>query len=234
MTKPCPFRYFKTSPEIIRLAVMMFAHFSESLRDVADLFHERGIEISHETVRFWWNRFRPLFAVEIQKRRVKGLGSSNWRWHLDEVFVKINGQQHYLWRVVDHEREVRESFVTKTHDKKTALKFLKQTLKRHGGGDTIVMDRLHSYGSALKELAIHQRQETDRWANNRSENSHQRCRRRERALLTFRRTRTLQKFASVHASVQNRFNQERTRHSRQNFKMNRACALTECRAIFAA
>ena len=234
MTKRSPFRYFKTSPEIIRLAVMMYVRFPLSLRNVEDLLHERGIEISHETVRFWWNSFGPMFAAEIRKRRVSGMRSTRWRWHLDEVFVRINGQQHYLWRAVDQEGEVLESFVTKTRDKKAALKFLKKTLKRHGRADEIVTDRLRSYGAALKELGIRDRQQTSRWANNRAENSHQPFRRRERAMLRFRRMRTLQKFASVHASVHNHFNQERTLYRRQNFKANRAAALAEWRGLFAA
>jgi hypothetical protein len=117
MTQRSPFRYFKTSPEIIRLAVMMYIRFPLSLRNVEDLLDERGIEISHETVRFWWDRFGPLLAADIRKRRVSGLRSSRWRWQLDEVFVKINGARHYLWRAVDHEGEVLESFVTKTRDK---------------------------------------------------------------------------------------------------------------------
>ena len=234
MTQRSPFRYFKTSPEIIRLAVMMYIRFPLSLRNVEDLLHERGIEISHETVRFWWNRFGPLFAAEIRKRRVSGMRSSRWRWHLDEVFVKINGQQHYLWRAVDHEGEVIESFVTKRRDKKAALKFLKKALKRHGHAEEMVTDRLRSYGAAFKELGIHDLQETGRWANNRAENSHQPFRRRERAMLRFRRTRTLQKFASVHASVFNHFNQERALYSRQNFKANRAAALAEWRGLLAA
>ena len=234
MTKSSPFRYFKTSPEIIRLAVMMYVRFPLSLRNVEDLLHERGIEISHETVRFWWNRFGPLFAAEIRKRRVSRARSSRWRWHLDEVFVKINGQQHYLWRAVDTEGEVLESFVTKTRDKKAALKFLKKTLKRHGRAEELVTDRLRSYGAALKELGIHDRQETGRWANNRAENSHQPFRRRERAMLRFRRLRCLQKFVSVHASVHNHFNQERALSSRSNYKANRAAALAEWRGLFAA
>ena len=101
MKKRCPFRYFKTSPEIIRLAVMMYIRFPLSLRNVEDMLHERGIEISHETVRFWWNRFGPVFASVVRKTRVQQLRAySNWRGHLDEVFVKINGETHYLWRGV--------------------------------------------------------------------------------------------------------------------------------------
>jgi putative transposase len=234
MTQRSPFRYFKTSPEIIRLAVMMYVRYPLSLRNVEDLLHERGIEISHETVRFWWNRFGPLFAAEVRKRRVSGMRSSSWRWHLDEVFVKINGELHYLWRAVDHEGEVLESFVTKRRDKKAALKFLKKSLKRHGCTDEIVTDLMRSYGAALRELGISDLQETGRWTNNRAENSHQPFRRRERAMLRFRRMRTLQKFASVHASVHNHFNQERALYSRQNFKLNRAAALAEWRGLFAA
>lgn len=231
MTQRSPFRYFKTSPEIIRLAVMMYVRFPLSLRNVEDLLHERGIEVCHETVRFWWNRFGPIFASEIRKRRVEGMRSSRWRWHLDEVFVKINGEQHYLWRAVDHEGEVLESFVTKTRNKKAASKFLKKSLKRHGRAEELVTDRLRSYGAALNELGIRDRQETGRWKNNRAENSHLPFRRRERAMLRFRRMQSLQKFASVHASVFSHFNQERHLYNRQNFKLKRDMALNEWRQL---
>jgi putative transposase len=119
-----PFRYFKTSPEVIRLAVMLYVRFPLSLRNVEDLLHERGIEVSHETVRYWWRRFGPMFAAEIRHKRQQGLRSvSRWRWHLDEVFVRVNGVQHYLWRAADHEGEVLEAYVTKRRDKAAALKF---------------------------------------------------------------------------------------------------------------
>lgn len=129
---------------------------------------------------------------------------------LDEMFVKINGEQHYLWRAVDHEGEVLESFVTKTRDKKAALKFLKKSMKRHGRPHVFVTDKLRSYGAALKEIGAADRQETGRWLNNRAENSHLPFRRRERAMLRFRRMRSLQKFAAVHSSVHNHFNQTAT------------------------
>ena len=231
MTQRSPFRYFKTSPEIIRLAVMMYIRFPPSLRNVEDLLHERGIDICHETVRFWWNRFGPMFAAEIRKRRVEGLRSSQWRWHLDEMFVKINGERYYLWRAVDHEGEVLESFVTKTRDMKAALKFIRKSLKRHGRVVEVVTDRLASYGAALRELGIRDRQETGRWRNNRAENSHQPFRRRERAMLRFRRMRSLQKFASVHASIFNHFNHQRSLSSRPLFKSDRTAALAEWRGL---
>ncbi len=233
MTKRSPFRYFKTSPEIIRLAVMLYVRFPLSLRNVEDLLHERGIDVSHETVRYWWLRFGPMFAAEIRKRRIQGLKSSRWRWHLDEVFVKINGKQHYLWRAVDHEGEVLESYVTKRRDKKAALKFLRKAMRKHGNPEVVVTDLLRSYGAALKEIGAAGRQETGRWLNNRAENSPLPFRRRERAMLRFRRMRSLQKFASVHASVTNHFNQERHLYLRTNFKLNRTAALAEWRGLCA-
>jgi putative transposase len=184
MTKRSPFKYFKTSPEIIRLAVMMYVRYPLSLRNVEDLLHERGIEISHETVRFWWNRFGPMFAAEIRRRRVDRMRNSRqWRWHLDEIYVKINGEMHYLWRAVDHEGEVLESFVTKTRDRKAALKFLRKSMRRHGRPERLVTDRLRSYGAALKDLGRGDDREIGRWANNRAENSHLPFQRRERAML---------------------------------------------------
>ena len=235
MAKRDPFKYFHSSPEIIRLAVMMYVRFPLSLRNVEDLLHERGIDISHESVRFWWNRFGPMFASEIRKKRVERLRSvPQWRWHLDEMFVKINGERHYLWRAVDHEGEVLESFVTKTRDKKAALKFLKKSMKRHGRPHVFVTDLLRSYGAALKEIGAAHRQETGRWRNNRAENSHLPFRRRERAMQRFRRMRSLQIFVSVHASVHNHFNQERHLYSRQHFKLNRAAALDEWRQLCSA
>src|SRR4249920_3101542 len=98
-----PFRYFNSSPEVIRLVVMMYVRYPLSLRNVEDLLAERGIDISYETVRFWWNRFGPMFAAEIRKRRVARMrGYPQWRWHLDEVFVKVNGKLCYLWRAETH------------------------------------------------------------------------------------------------------------------------------------
>ena len=233
MTRRSPFRYFKTSPEIIRLAVMLYVRFPLSLRNVEDLLHERGIDISHETVRFWWLRFGPMFASEIRKRRIEGMQSSRWRWHLDEIFVKINGERHYLWRAVDHEGEVLESFVTKTRDKKAALKFLKKAMRKHGRPEVIVTDKLRSYEAAFKEIGADERQDTSRWMNNRAENSHLPFRRRERAMLRFRRMRSLQMFASVHASVSNHFNSDRNLSSRPFFKANRTAALAEWRGLCA-
>jgi putative transposase len=229
-----PFRYFNSSPEVIRLVVMMYIRYPLSLRQVEDILFERGIDICHETVRFWWNRFGPMFAAEIRKRRVQMYRNyPQWRWHLDEVFVKINGKTHYLWRAVDHEGEVLEVFVTKRRDRRAALKFLKRAMKRYGRPRAIVTDRLGSYGAAMKVIGNSGRQVCGRWLNNRAENSHQPFRRREGAMAKFRDVKTLQKFASAHASIHNHFNQERHLYSRQIFKQNRAAALAEWRQLAA-
>lgn len=214
---------------------MLYVRFPLSLRNVEDLLHERGIEVSHETVRFWWNRFGPMFASEIRRNRISRMRSpSNWQWHLDEVFVKINGEKHYLWRAVDHEGEVLESYVTKRRDRKAALKFLRNSMKRYGQPQIVVTNKLRSYGAAMKVIGNAGRQETGRWLNNRAENSHLPLRRRERAMLRFRQMRCLQKFASVHSSVHNHFNQERHLYSRDNSKLNRTAALSEWRQLCSA
>jgi putative transposase len=214
---------------------MLYVRYPLSLRNVEDLLHERGIDVSHETIRFWWNRFGPMLAAEIRRRRARRMrASQQWQWHLDEVFVKINGETHYLWRAVDHEGEVLEAFASKRRDRKAALKFLRKVMKRHGRPKVIVTDRLRSYGAAMREIGNAEKQVTGRWLNNRAENSHQPFRRRERAMLRFRRIRSLQKFASVHSSVRNHFNQERHLYSRDNFKLNRAAALAEWRQFCTA
>ncbi|QIE56599.1 IS6 family transposase [Pikeienuella piscinae] len=235
MSARSPFRYFKTSPAIIRLAVMMYVRFPLSLRNVEDLLHERGIDVSHETIRFWWIRFGPMFAAEIRRKRADRMRAfSNWRWHLDEVFVKVNGERRYLWRAVDHEGEVLEAVVTKRRDKRAALKLLRKLMKRYGRPAEIVTDRLPSYRAALRTLGAEGMQLTGRWLNNRIENSHQPFRRRERAMLRFRRMRTLQTFAAVHSSIHNHFNLERHIYRRDDFKENRAVALAEWRWLGAA
>jgi len=227
-----PFRYFNSSPEVIRLVVMMYVRYPLSLRNVEDLLFERGIDICHETVRLWWNRFGPLFAGEIRRKRINRMcGFRHWRWHLDEMYVKINGKMVYLWRAVDHEGEILESYVTKKRDKKAALAFMKKALKRHGSPAKIVTDGLRSYPAAMRELGNIEQQETGQWLNNRVENSHFPFRRRERAMLRFRQMRSLQKFASVHAHFHNHFALERHLVDRQIYKQRRSAALAQWQSL---
>ena len=228
-----PFRYFNSSPEVIRLAVMMYIRYPLSLRQVEDLLFDRGIDVCHEMIRFWWNRFGPMFAAEIKRRRIHHRSYSCWRWHLDGVFVRINGETRYLWRAVDHEGEVLEVFATKRRDCRAALKFLRRAMKRYRRPRSIVTDRLRSYGAVMKIMGIAERQDCGRWLNNRAENSHQPFRRRERAMAKFRNIMTLQKFAAIHASVHNHFNQDRHLNRRDIFKQNRSAAMAEWRELAA-
>lgn len=229
-----PFRYFHSPPEVIRAVVMLYVRYPLSLRNVEDLLFERGYDLCHETVRLWWNRFGPLFASQIRRRRVSQFsGFRHWCWHLDEMFVKINGERHYLWRAVDQEGEILESFVTKKRDKSAALAFMKRALKRHGKAEKIATDGLKSYPAAMRDLGNLDRREMGRWLNNRVENSHLPFRRRERAMLRFRQMKSLQKFASVHASFHNHFNAERHLVDRQTFKARRSAALAEWQSLAA-
>ena len=138
-----------------------------------------------------------------------------------------------LWRAVDHEREILESYVTRTRDKDAALTFMKKALKRHGSPATIVTDALKSYVAAMRDLGNGEKQQVGRHANNRAENSHLPFRRRELAILRFRQMKTLQKFASVHANIADHFNQERYLVSRQDYKLRRSAALAEWQTLLA-
>ena len=174
-----------------------------------------------------------MFAAAIRERRVQNQAYSRWRWHLDEVFVKINGETRYLWRAVDHEGEVPEVFATKRRDRGAALAFLKRAMKRYGRPQAVVTDRLRSYDAAMKLIGTAQRHVCGRWLNNRAENSHQPFRRREGAMAKFRDIKTLQKFASVHASFFNHFNTDRHLNCRDVVKLNRSAALAEWRQLAA-
>ena len=221
-----PFRYFNSSPEVIRLAVMLCIRYPLSLRQVEDLLFERGIDICHETVRYWWNRFGPLFAAEIRKRRVHRGSYSLWRWHPDEVFVRINGETHYLWRAVDSEGEVLDILVQSRRNKKAALKLMRGLLKKQGFvPDTFITDKLPSYGAALKALGLARHHDFGGRKNNRAENSHLPVRQRERRMQRFKSARSAQRFLSTHATVYNTFNVQRHLISRKTLRQFRNHAM---------
>jgi len=151
-----------------------------------------------------------------------------------EVFVKINGVTHYLWRAVDHEGEVLKALATKHRDRRSALKFLKKLMKRYGRPHAVVTDRLASYGAAMREIGnAHHQLCRGRRINNRAENSHQPFRRRERAMLRFRRMQTLQKFTAVHGAVSNHFNLQRHLISRRIYQRNRSAAMAVWQMLMA-
>jgi putative transposase len=168
-----------------------------------------------------------MFAAEIKRNRIRQGSLSRWRWHLDDVFVQINGETHYLWRAVDHEGEVLEVYATKRRDRRSALSFLKRTMKRYGRPSEIVTDRLRSYRAAMKILGNTEYQVCGARLNNRAENSHQPFRRREGAMSKFKDVKTLQKFSSIRARIHNHFNIERHLIDRPTFKTRRSTALTD-------
>lgn len=232
MSKINPFKYYKTSPEIIKLAIMYYIRYPLSLRNVEDILHERGINICHETVRYWWNKLGPVIAKGLKKKRQQT--PSKWRWHIDEVFVKINGQQHYLWRAIDHEGTVIDCYVSKHRDRRAAFKFLRKAMSRFGVPKQIVTDGLRSYEAALRMLNIDHLQETQRHKNNQIENSHLHFRRREKMMNRFRLMCSLQKFTSIQSSFQNHFNHQRHIETRSTFKNLRQSSLNAWNEIFIA
>ena len=176
---------------------MYYVRYTLSFRQVADILHGHSVDIWHETVRFWVERFESKFAGEIRKNRAGQ--HSNWQWHLDEVFVKINGERFYLWRAVDHEGEVLECFVTKWRNTAAAKRFLIKTMRKHGSPKIITTDKLPSHGAAFREIRIADKQLCGGRSNNRCENSHLPFRRRERAMQCFKAVAALQKFLSNHS-----------------------------------
>jgi len=214
---------------------MMYVQFPLSLRNVEDLLHERGIDIDHETIRAWWNRSRSIFSADVKRCRVKAIRvHTQWRWHVDEIYVKNDGEIHYLWRAVDHEGEVLKAFVSKLRDRRAALMFVRNAMTYYGEPRVIVRDGLKSFDAALRDLRLEDHQETGRWRNNRAENSHQPLRRRERKMQGSRRRQTLERFAAVNSSVFNHFNKDSHLNRRDVFKTDRDTALAERRQRGAA
>ncbi len=210
------FKYYKTSPEIIKLVVMYYVRFPLSLRQVEDILHERGVDISYETIRYWWNKFGTLFSREMKKN--PSYKASNWRWPIDEVFVKINGENFYLSRAIDHEGTILDCYVAKRRDKKAALKVLRKLVSRYGMPRENVTDKLKSYKAALEVLKLAHVQNTERSLNNKIENSHLSFRRREKMMNKFRSMKSLQKFTSIYSTFLNYFNHHRHIETRDNFK----------------
>ena len=168
---------YRFPPEIIDQAIWLYLRFTLSLRDVEDLLAERGVAVSYETVRRWVNHFGPMVAADLRKRRLK----PHTTWHLDEVYLKIDGRMVYLWRAVDAEGEVLDVLVQSKRNRHAALKLMRKLLRKYAlVPERLVTDDLRSYSAAVHVLGIQRRHVRGRWKNNRAENSHQPTRRRER------------------------------------------------------
>jgi putative transposase len=197
-------RYYghRFPPEIISYAVWVYHRFCLSFRDVEDLLAERGITVSYEAIRIWCQKFGPGYARSL-KRRQGRLGDS---WHLDEVFIRINGQQQYLWRAVDQDGDVIDILVQPRRDQRAAERFFRRLLSGQGKEPfQIITDKLRSYSAAMRTILGEVAHNTKRYANNRVEASHQPTRQRERQMRRFKSAGQAQRFLSLHGVVQNLF-----------------------------
>ena len=210
--------------DIISYAVWLYFRFNLSHRDIEDLLAERGISVSRESIRLWCNKFGALYARRL-KRKHQGYGDT---FFIDEVFVKINGKQHYLWRAVDQDGEVVDVFLQARRDGAAAKRFFRRLLRSHCGDPRkIVTDKLRSYGVAHREMIPDTFHVSDRYANNRAEQSHEATRVRERGMRKFKSVRHAQRFLGAHAAVSNLFNLGRHLIKAQHYRDLRTSALAD-------
>jgi putative transposase len=217
-------------PEIIQYAVWLYYRFNLSHRDIEDMLAERGILVTRESVRLWCNKFGPRYARRL-RRKHRGYGDA---FFIDEVFVKIDGKQQYLWRAVDQDGEVIDVYLQPRRDGAAAKRFFTRLLKKNSGEPRrIVTDKLGSYGVAHRNLIPDTIHDTSQYANNRAELSHQPTRVRERVMRRFKTSRQAQRFLTTHAAVYNLFNLGRHMISASHYRLLRAGALLSWREVAA-
>lgn len=215
---------------IIQHAVWLYARFTLSYRDVEDLLAERGLEISYETVRRWVLKFGCTYASNIRHRRP----GPHEQWHLDEMIVMIKGRKQHLWRAVDAEGEVLDFLVQSRRNTKAARRLMRRLVKTQGFAPAaLVTDKLRSYGSAIRDLALSCEHVQELRKNNRAENSHQPVRRRERKMQRFKSPGSAQRFLTLHACVHNLFNVQRHLISRPTLRQFRTEAFHQWRQVTA-
>src|SRR3954453_18885033 len=226
---PLCYRRHRFPPEVIQHAMWLYLRSMLSYRDVEELLAERGLDVSYETVRRWVGKFGSAIARNLGQLRCK----SSSRWNLDEMVVRINGRQVYLWRAVDDEGEVLEVLIQRRRNK--ARKLIRKPLRKHGFAPTrVTTDKLRSYGAAFKEIGLSADHEQAVYQNNRAEASHQPLRRRERRMQRFKSPGSAQRFVSMHAATYNTFNLQRHLISRRTLRTFRAQARADWNAAAAA
>ena len=225
------YRRHRFPPALIQHAIWLYLRFTLSYRDVEDLLAERGLDVSHESVRRWVVKFGPMIARRLRGNRPR----PSDRWHLDEMVVRIAGKHMYLWRAVDHEGEVLDMLVQRRRDKRAALRLMRKLLRKQGFAPKLLTtDKLGSYGAAFRHLGLTCHHEQGLRKNNRAENSHQAVRRRERKMQRFKSAGSAQRFLSIHAAVHNNFNLQRHLISRSTLRIFRAEAAAQWRSAVAA
>jgi len=230
MTQPKLYKRHRFPPEIIQYAVWLYHRFNLSHRDIEDLLAQRGITVSYESIRLWCNKFGSKYAQRL-RRKQQGYGDT---FYIDEVFVRIRGKQHYLWRAVDQDGEVVDVFLQKRRDGKAAKRFFKRLLKNHKGEPRkIVTDKLRSYGVAHRELIPETIHDTSQYANNRAELSYEPTRVRERGMRRFKSMQQAQRFLGAHAAVYNLFNLGRHLVSAENYRFFRQRAFASWEKVVA-
>jgi putative transposase len=224
------YKRYRFPSEILQYTVWLYYRFNLSHRDIEDLLAERGINVSYEAIRLWCNRFGPKYAARLKKKH-QGYGDT---FFIDEVFIKIDGKQHYLWRAVDQDGEVVDVYLQKRRDGAAAKRFFKRLLKKHHDEPRkIVTDKLRSYGVAHRELIPDTIHDTSQYANNRAELSHQPTRVRERGMRRFKSVQQAQRFLNIHAAVYNFFNLGRHLISANHFRLIRLRAFASWKSAVA-
>ena len=211
-------------PDIISYEVWLYYRFNLSHRDIEDLLAERGIIVTREAIRLWCIKFGAIYTRRL-KRKHRGYGDT---FYIDEVFVKVNGKQYYLWRAVDQDGEVVDVYLQAKRDGVATKRFLKRLLRSHGGEPRkIVTDKLRSYGVAHRELMPDVIHSTEHYENNRAEQSHEATRVRERGMRRFKSVRQAQRFLSAHAAISNLFNLGKHLVRAQHYRNLRVSAFSE-------
>jgi putative transposase len=211
-------------PDIISYAVWLYYRFNLSHRDIEDLLAERCITVSREAIRLWCIKFGALYTKRL-KRKHGGYGDT---FYIDEVFVKINGKQHYLWRAVDQDGEVVDVYLRARRDGAAAKRFFRRLLRNHGAGPRkIVTDKLRSYPVAQWEVMPEAIHSTQQYENNRAEQSHEATRVRERGMRRFKSIKQAQRFVTAHAAVSNLFNLGRHLVRAKHYRNLRVSAFAE-------
>ena len=219
-TPSLPYKGFRFPQEIISHAVWLYFRFSLSYRDVEELLAERGIIVSYETIRQWSRKFGQTYANQLRRRRARP-GDT---WFLDEVFLKINGETHYLWRAVDQEGNVLDILVQSRRNKAAAKKFFRKLLKGcQYVPRVLITDKLGSYEAATREVMPSVEHRRHRRLNNRAENSHQPTRQRERTMRRFKSAGHAQRFLSAFGPIREHFCPRRHRFRAEDYRRERAC-----------